>query len=139
MDQIEGQNNGAPQWLLDMLARQHDQIVASSEHQAAQMTALAKQLEENNQQLLVLANQQNAYEAAATQSRTPDPTPDTTSLTPEASTYLSPPLDPLRRPKPSFPDPEPYDYTDKTLYPQFIGLLQVKIKHDGLSIRGEEK
>ena len=139
MDQIEGQNNGAPQWLLDMLARQHDQMVAISEHQAAQMTALAKQLEESNQRLLVLANQQNAYEATATQSRTQNRTPGTSNPTPDVSSYSSPPLDPLRRPKPSFPDPEPYDHTDKTLYPQFIGLLQAKIKHDGLSIGGEEK
>jgi 5-methylcytosine-specific restriction endonuclease McrA len=136
---MEGQSSGAPQWLLDMLARQHDQMVASSEHQAAQMTVLAKQLEESNQRLLALANQQNAYEAAATQSRTHNPTPTTTSPTPDALSYSSPSLDPLRRPKPSFPDPDPYDHTDKTLYPQFIGLLQAKIKHDGLSIGGEEK
>lgn len=47
--------------------------------------------------------------------------------------------DPVRRPKPSLNDPERYDHTDKSLYPQFAGLLRAKIKHDGLAIGSEEK
>jgi hypothetical protein len=46
---------------------------------------------------------------------------------------------PIQRPKPSLNNPERYDHIDKTLYPQFVGLLWAKIKHNGLLISGEEK
>ena len=53
------------------------------------------------------------YEIVATQNLilvTLIPTPDTLAHSPL-------PLDPLQRPKPSFPDPEQYNHSDKTLYP----------------------
>jgi hypothetical protein len=125
---MEDQNdNNAPQWLLHLLARQHDQITAQAEHQASQLTALALQLEESNKRVAALANQQGSYEATPPQ-----------NLTPATSTLPLRSESPVRRPKPSLSDPERYDHTDKTLYPQFVGLLQAKIKHDSLSIGSEE-
>jgi hypothetical protein len=115
-------DNNAPQWLLQLLARQHDQ-----------MTALALQLEESNRQVAAIASQQRSYEAASTNNtQAQDDTLDASATPVE-------PTDPVRRPKPSLNDPERYDHSDKSLYPQFAGLLRAKIKHDGLAIGGEEK
>lgn len=130
---MENQNDNAPQWLMDMLARQHDQMAAQAELQTNQLTTLARQLEESNQRLLALANRQNAYEAATTQGSTQ------AQESAQVNTPISLPIDLVRRPKPSLNDPERYDHLDKSLYPQFVGLLRAKIRHDGLAIGSEEK
>ena len=101
--------------------------------QTGQLTTLAGQLEETNQQLLALASRQNAYEAAANQNNTP------TQSSTQDDIPTSQPTDLVQRPKPSLNDPERYDHSDKSLYPQFAGLLRAKIKHDGLAISSEEK
>jgi hypothetical protein len=119
---MEDQNDNAPQWLINMLAQQ-----------TGQLTTLAGQLEETNQQLLALASRQNAYDAAANQNNTP------TQSSTQDDMPTSQPTDLVRRPKPSLNDPERYDHSDKSLYPQFAGLLRAKIKHDGLAIGSEEK
>lgn len=123
-------NNNAPQWLLQLLAQQHDQMTAQAEHQTNQLAALALRLEEK---VAAIAHQQRLYETASTN--------NTQALgnTPDASETPVEFTDPVRRPKPSLNDPERYDHTDKSLYPQFTGLLRAKIKHDGLAIGSEEK
>jgi hypothetical protein len=117
-----------PQWLLDALARQHEQLTALAEQHANQVAALSERLEESNRRVAALANQQSSYEASPLQ-----------NLTPATSTLPLRSESPVRRPKPSLNDPERYDHKDKALYPQFAGLLRAKIKHDGLAIGSEEK
>jgi hypothetical protein len=78
-----------------------------------------------------LASRQASYEAA----RRPPANSDL--LTP--SSTPQPQEDVVRRAKPTLSDPKRYDHSDKTLYPQFAGLLQAKVKHDGYAIGSEEK
>lgn len=117
-----------PQWLLDMLARQHEQLTALAEQHSDQVAALWERLDESNQQVAALANQQASYEAA---------TPHNLTLATLTLSLRS--ESPVRRPKPPLSDPERYDHEDKALYPQFAGLLRAKIKRDGLAIGSEEK
>ena len=51
----------------------------------------------------------------------------------------SQPTDLVQRPKPSLNNLEHYNYSDKSLYPQFTRLLQAKIKHNSLAISSKEK
>ena len=101
--------------------------------QTGQLTTLAGQLEETNQQLLALASQQNVYKAAANQNNT------LTQSSTQDNMLTSQPTDLVQRPKPSLNNPEHYNHSDKSLYPQFAGLLQAKIKHNSLAIGSKEK
>jgi hypothetical protein len=127
-DIMSTQEPALPQWLLDTLTRQHEQLTALVGQQVDRVTALSERLEENDQRLAALVNQQSSYEATPPQ-----------NLTPATSTRPPRSESPVRRPKPSLSDPERYDHKDKTLYPQFSGLLRAKIRHDGLAIGSEEK
>ena len=121
----------APQWLTNTLAQLNAQLATLAEQQANQMSRISEQMETNSRQVSQLASQQASYaetiQQTAQQVATPAPTD-----TPVATAFV-------RKPKPSLSDPERYDHTDKTLYPQFAGLLRAKVRIDGLSIGNEQE
>jgi len=117
----------APQWLTNTLAQLNAQLTTLAEQQANQMSRISEQMETNSRQVSQLASQQASYAETAQQAATPAPTD-----TPVTTAFV-------RKPKPSLSDPERYDHTDKTLYPQFAGLLRAKVRIDGLSIGNEQE
>jgi hypothetical protein len=119
----------APQWLTDTLAQLNAQLAALAEQQANQISRISEQIETNSRQVSQLASQQASYAGTTPQTVPQAATPTDTPVT-EAF---------VRKPKPSLSDPERYDNTDKTLYPQFAGLLRAKVKYDGLSIGNEQE
>jgi hypothetical protein len=125
------QTSQPPQWLTDLVNQQNQQLSALAEQQANQIAILSGRLEASQLQVKGLADRQTLYEAARR------PLPDVDLLTP--STTPRPRESDSRPTKPTLSDPKRYDHSDKTLYPQFAGLLQAKVKHDGHAIGSEEK
>ena len=125
------QTNEQPQWLTNLVNQQNQQLSALAEQQANQVAALSERLEVSQRQVNELANRQASYEAAQ---RLPANSP---LLTPSSTSQSHDSI--VRLPKPTLSDPKRYDHSDKTLYPQFAGLLRAKVKHDGHAIGSEEK
>jgi hypothetical protein len=125
------QTSEPPQWLTSLVNQQNQQLSALAEQQANQIAALSDRLEASQQQVNALASRQASYEAAQ------QPPVNPGLLTP--SSTAQPQDDIVQRPKPTLSDPKRYDHSDKTLYPQFAGLLRAKVKHDGYAIGSEEK
>ncbi|THC87387.1 hypothetical protein EYZ11_013168 [Aspergillus tanneri] len=65
------------------------------------------------------------------------PTPATSNTTPSAAPVPTP-LPPIQqRPRPKLADPERFDGTDLTLFPQFLSQLKAKLLIDEASLGGE--
>lgn len=58
------------------------------------------------------------------------------SSPPPAEPPAPPPSPPVKRPRPTLPDPEPYDHTKPELFPQFESKLQAKLIIDAVAIGG---
>jgi Zinc knuckle len=125
------QTNEQPQWLTNLLNQQNQQLSALAEQQANQVAVLSERLEASQKQVNELATRQASYEA------TQRPPANSDRLTPSSTSQSYDSV--VRQPKPTLSDPKRYDHSDKTLYPQFAGLLRAKVKHDGYAIGNEEK
>jgi hypothetical protein len=125
------QTNEQPQWLTNLLNQQNQQLSALAEQQANQVAVLSERLEASQRQVNELATRQASYEAAQR------PLANSALLTPSSTSQSHDSI--VRPPKPTLSDPKRYDHSDKTLYPQFAGLLRAKVKHDGYAIGSEEK
>jgi hypothetical protein len=117
MESSSQQGGEIPQWLVEFMASQR----AMNESLQQQNQQLASQLE-----MLAI----NASRAASTDANI-TPTPATTPVT--LTTDLA------VKPKHSRRHPDPYTHEDGSIYPQFRGGLEAKLRIDGLAIGQEEE
>lgn len=112
----------APQWLRDAFTAQAQQLAELAAQQANTMASLASRIDN-----LQTRQQEPAVAVAeTTHLRTPAFLP---ADTPEPRAYT----------KPRLPNPEKFDGSDLTLYPQFEGLLQAKLEIDATAIGNEKE
>jgi hypothetical protein len=120
MDGIESPNSqggAVPQWLVEFMANQR---------------AVNESLQQSNQQLTLRLE--------ALVNNTARGTSTGTNATPTPSATPAPPtINPTFRPKHSRRHPDPYTHEDESMYPQFRGGLEAKLRIDGPAIGGEEE
>jgi hypothetical protein len=121
MDGIESSNpqGGAiPQWLVEFMANQravNESLQQSNQQLALQLKALA-------------SNAAKGVSTGTSTASTPSVTPAPQITIPIAA-----------KPKHSRRHPDPYTHEDESMYPQFRGGLEAKLRIDGPAIGGEEE
>ena len=107
-----------PSWLVEFMTNQR---------------AVNESLQQSNQQL---AQRLESLSRSIRKETTVDATPSVTMTTAPTETSVT---DPIIKPKHSRRHPDPYTHEDESMYPQFRGGLEAKLRIDAAAIGQEEE
>ena len=115
--ELPGRDENPPRWLVEFMENQR---------------AVNESLRQSNQQLSLQLEM-------LTNSATSGPFTGTDTAPTSTAPTTTPVTDPTHKPKHSRRHPEPYTHEDESMYPQFRGGLEAKLRIDALAIGQEEE